>query len=212
MAPESGIEFLASPDGKLYCRIASDGKYQPRGEVKEGDRIETWAKSFLSIVKFLPHARQHASFLPVAVASGESEGPEAAAQVEITAGDTTEQLWLQRGSEDQLPQVIRTKAGNLAISFGYDTLPLGFGLRLVKFTRGVNPGGMGDASFASTVQVLDGSHEVQDEAEISMNQPLVHGRFTFYQSGMLPGDDGTAGGTMLTAAHDPGRFEKTWAA
>ena len=208
VAPEPGIEFLVAPDGKLYCRVVSDGKCQPRGEVKEGDRIDTWAKSFVSIVKFFPHARQHASFSPLAVAAGESEGPEAAAQVEITAGNTTEQLWLPRGGEEQTPQVIRTKAGNLALSFTYDTLPLGFALRLVKFTRGVNPGGMGDASFASTVQVLEGANEVRDEAEISMNQPLVHGKFTFYQSGTLPGDDDTVRGTVLTVAHDPGRFAK----
>ena len=208
VTPEPGIEFLAGPNGKLYCRVISDGKYQPRGEVKEGDRIDTWAHSFVSIAKFLPHARQDASFSPVEVTSAESAGPEAAAQIEITAGGAAQQLWLQRGGEDQLPQVIRTKAGNLAISFVYDTIPLGFALRLVKFTRGVNPGGMGDASFTSTVQVLEGSREVRDEAEISMNQPLVHGKFTFYQSGMLPGDDDAVRGTMLTVAHDPGRLAK----
>ena len=41
-----------------------------------------------------------------------------------------------------------------------------------------------------------------------MNQPLVHGKFTFYQSGMLPGDDDTVRGTILTVTHDPGTFLK----
>ena len=37
-----------------------------------------------------------------------------------------------------------------------------------------------------------------------MNEPLVHGKYTFYQSGILP--SGT--GTVLTVASDPGLFLK----
>ena len=202
--PAAGVELLATPDGKLYCRVASEGKCQPRGEVHAGDRIETWGNSSLSLVQFLPHALREVSFVPAETAEEEGESPEAAAQVEITAGGTTRQLWLARGEEGQMPQVVDTKQGRLGITFGYDTLPLGFSLRLAKFTHGLNPGGMGDESFASTVQVLDEWHDVVGEADISMNSPLVHGKFTFYQSGVLPGDRGT----VLTVAYDPGRFMK----
>ena len=37
---ESGVEFLQTPDGKLYCRVGSGGKYRPQGLVREGDRVE----------------------------------------------------------------------------------------------------------------------------------------------------------------------------
>jgi hypothetical protein len=202
--PDSGVEFLAAPDGKLYCRLCSDGKYQPHGEVKQGDRIETWGKSFLSVVSYLPHARQDFSFVPVEISGEEGESVEAAAQVEITAGGTTRQIWLQRNGQSQTPQIIETKEGKLGITFGFDTLSLPFSLRLVKFTHGLNPGGMGDASFASLVQVVDDEHKYDHEDEISMNQPLTYGKFTFFQSGASPDDTVT----VLAAAYDPGKIAK----
>ncbi len=77
-------------------------------------------------------------------------------------------------------------------------------MQLKKFTRGVNPGGMGDASFASTVHLHDEAKNIDKDQEISMNEPLVHGKYTFYQSGILP--SGT--GTVLTVARDPGLLMK----
>ena len=71
----------------------------------------------------------------------------------------------------------------------------------------MNPGMMGDASFASSVRVIDKAGNVDMPAEISMNQPLVYGGFTFYQSG----HDETADGrqvSILAVARDPGRFLK----
>ena len=54
----------------------------------------------------------------------------------------------------------------------------------------MNPGGMGDARFASTVHLHDEAKHIDEDREISMNEPLVHGKYTFYQSGILP--SGTA--------------------
>ena len=68
----------------------------------------------------------------------------------------------------------------------------------------MNPGGMGDARFASTVHLHDEAKHIDQDHEISMNEPLVHGKYTFYQSGILP--SGT--GTVLTVACDPGLFLK----
>ena len=35
-----GAQFVQTPDGKLYCRVGIDGKYRPRGAVREGDTID----------------------------------------------------------------------------------------------------------------------------------------------------------------------------
>ena len=56
--------------------------------------------------------------------------------------------------------------------------------------------------FASTVHLHDEAKHIDEDREISMNEPLVHGKYTFYQSGILP--SGT--GTVLTVASDPGLF------
>lgn len=103
-----------------------------------------------------------------------------------------------------MPVPVKTPAGTVTVSYGYESLPLGFSLNLKKFTRGQNPGGMGDASFASTIRLRDPKKKIDRTQVISMNEPLVYGKYTFYQSGILP--SGT--GTSLTVAYDPGFFLK----
>ena len=201
VAAEPAVEFLATSDGRLYCRVGN-GKYESRGEVHAGDTLDAWTDTSVSIVGFVPHAWRELIFTPVKVARGETF--EAAAEVELTAGDTTRSLWLQRGDQDGMPVPVKTSDGTLAISYGYERLPLGFSLQLKKFARGMNPGGMGDASFASTVHLHDEAKDIDQDREISMNEPLVHGKYTFFQSGILP--SGT--GTVLTVAADPGLFLK----
>ncbi len=169
--------------------------------------MDAWSNTSVSIVNYVPHARRELIFTPVKIGPHVPMGGEtfeAAAEVELTAGDTTRSLWLQRGDGGGMPIPVKTSDGTLAISYGYESLPLGFSLQLKKFTRGMNPGGMGDARFASTVHLHDEAKHIDQDHEISMNEPLAHGKYTFYQSGILP--SGT--GTVLTVASDPGLFFK----
>ena len=203
VAAESAVELLSTSDGKLYCRVGN-GKYESRGEVHAGDLLEAWPNTSLAIVNFMPHARRELIFTPVEPSRGDRESYEAAAQVELTVGDTTRMLWLQRGDQGGMPLPVKTVAGTVTVSYGYESLPLGFSLSLKKFTRGMNPGGRGDASFASTVRVQDKARDFDRSRTISMNDPLIYGKYTFYQSGILP--SGT--GTSLTVAYDPGLLAK----
>ena len=131
VAAEPAVEFLATSDGKLYCRVGN-GKYESRGEVHAGDTLDAWADTAVSIVNFVPHARRELVFTPVRVGphvpmgGGDRETFEAAAEVELTAGDTTRSLWLQRGDDGGMPIPVKTSEGTLAISYGYESLPLGF--------------------------------------------------------------------------------------
>lgn len=205
--PEPGTQFLQTPDGKLFARTAVDGRYQSRGEVKAGDEVETSAGLRLKVFEYFRHAKEKVLFRPVELARGESSGPEAAVLVEITAGGKTQQEWLKRNDENYGFRTLESPEGPLAITYGYERVPLGFTLKLDDFRRARNPGGMGDASFASAVQLIDQAQKIDRKHVISMNEPLVHGKYTFYQSGFheLPG--GTEA-TVLTVAYDPGRFLK----
>jgi hypothetical protein len=203
---ESGIEFLQTPDGKLYCRVGSGGTYRARGLVKEGDRIEMDGGFKVTLARFLPSARQEVTFEPAEVAADEN-GPDAATEVEVTAGGKTQQVWLKRGDENYGMQEIFTSQGKLTLSFGHEYLPLDFSLKLLKFTHGLNPGRMGDASFTSSVLLIDPHRNIRQPREINMNEPLTYGRFTFYQSNFQEMPDGKDAST-LTAAYDPGQFLK----
>jgi len=84
---------------------------------------------------------------------------------------------------------------------------LGFSLKLIEFRHEMNPGMMGDASFASSVRVIDKANNVDTPAEIAMNQPLVYGRF-----GLLPIElrcvARRQAGVDSQVTYDPGIFLK----
>ena len=201
---EPGAEFLQAPDGRLYCRVGAGGEYLSRGEVKRGDRIETWAGFSVSILQYVPHARREVSFLRVPGTGEDSPGLEAAALVELSLDDETEQVWIQRNGQERM---IQTPEGVLVLTFAYDQLPLGFSLKLLDFKHGLNPGRVGDASFASSVQLVDSARGLDEKRKVSMNNPLVHDKFTFYQSSFNRLGDGRDV-SILSVSHDPGRFLK----
>jgi len=205
--PEPGVEFLQMPDGKLYGRVAASGKYAPKGEIKAGVTLETAAHFKVLVRKYLPHASKKVEFLPVPRPVEETAQADAAVLLEIVAGGAKQQQWFKRHDENYGFQQIVTPKGPLAIDFGYERFPLGFTLKLVDFRRGKNPGRMGDASFSSSVRLVDRHERIDRQHVISMNEPLVHGKFAFYQSSFQELPDGQEA-SVFTAAYDPGRFLK----
>ena len=207
---QAGTEFFQTPDGKLFCRVCDGGRYASRGEVKPGDRIEAFSGFKIHLLEHLLHAKQKMEFRPVKPDELESSQAEVlgdAVHVKAVVAGETHQMWLQRGNRLHGSERIRTSKGPMNVSFGYAERPLGFSLKLLDFTRGLNPGGMGDASYASSVRLEDESRGVNLEQTISMNQPLTHGKFTFYQSSFRRAPDGRDM-SVLSVAHDPGRFLK----
>jgi len=209
----SGAEFLQTPDGKLCCRVGAGGAYQPRGEVNQGDRIAVSSDRQLSLLRYIPHARREGTFAPVELAPGETTEAEAAALVELTAADRTEQFWLGRNDAQLGVRRLQTPDGPLIIMFGYERYPLGFSVKLVDFDRDTNPNSASGASCVSHVYLSEG---VQDSDFISANDPLRtistgsplrYGAFTFHQSGsqQLPGKVDLS---ILRVTSDPGRLWK----
>jgi hypothetical protein len=204
----SGAEFLQTPDGKIHGRVARDGKYESRGEVKPGQRLETAAGFGVTVQQYIPHAEKRLSFRPIELAGGETNGPEAAALIEVSAWGTTREIWLMRFDPEHGKRTVETAERPLDVSFGYGELKLDFSLKLLDFERGLNPGGMGNASFASSVTLTDEPQGIHEEAHrISMNEPLTHGKYTFYQSSYRGLGDGREM-SILSVAYDPGRFLK----
>jgi hypothetical protein len=68
----------------------------------------------------------------------------------------------------------------------------------------VNPGREGNAAFASQVRLMDEESALDEVREISMNQPLTHGRYTLYQSGFDEGGSEKKT-SVFSVAYDPGR-------
>ncbi len=208
IAPQPGVEFLQTPDGKLYCRVVKEGSYHWQGEVKRGDTIETAADFAVSILEYLPHARQETAFRSVQPAPDETPGPEAAALVEVTAGSVTREVWIQRNDPRYGFQRIFTPEGTLELDFSHEQIPLGYSLKMLDFTRGGDPEDQAEhASIAGSVQLVDPAQGIKQELEISMDRPLKLGKFNWRLSSRQQLADGKEV-CLLTAATDPGRLLK----
>jgi hypothetical protein len=153
------------------------------------------------------HARQQVVFEPATANDDDAEGLEPAALVEVRAGGITAETWLKCNDPNYETAEINTAAGPLTVTFGHERLPLGFSLKLLKFHQGLNPGGMGAASYSSLVQLIDPARGINQRREISMNEPLLHGQYTLYQSSFTPSDDGPQT-SLLTVSADPALYVK----
>src|SRR4030042_3485264 len=122
-----------------------------------------------SIPEHPPRARSEVTYQPVELAPDENGGPEAAALVEVAAAGKTQQVWLKRADEQYGFRRVLTPEGPLLLSFGYEHVPLDFSLKLLDFRRGKNPGGKIDASFTSSVQLVDEDEGIDEKRKISIN-------------------------------------------
>ncbi len=205
--PNPGVEFLQTPDGKLFARIQRDGKLDARGEVRPGEQLALDAQITLTLAEHLPAARREISFRSVPSKPGDESSLPAAVLVRATVADAQRNLWLRQNDPEHGAQQLATPDGPVVVEFDEEQLSLGFALKLLDFRRGMNPGRMGAASFASKVQLIDENAGVEREYEVSMNAPLTHGKYTFYQSSYQELPDGREA-SILTVAYDPGGFLK----
>ncbi len=75
-----------------------------------------------------------------------------------------------------------------------------YAIHLTEFRHSVYPGTTKPKDFSSFVHLTDPSSQTKRETRISMNDPLRYSGETFYQSGFLPGDQGT----VLQVVRNPG--------
>jgi hypothetical protein len=210
VAAVPGVEFLQTPDGKLHCRVGAGGKYQPRGEVKPGDRITVSADCQVTLLKYVPRARKVELFAPVELAAGQRTDAEAAALVELKTADGSRQFWLQRNDAQRGVLGLKTPDGPLLVTFGYERRPLGFSLKLVDFQRDKKAESASGASCVSQVQLTEGAKDSEGVSannpvrRITTHSPLRYGGFTIYQAGFRPVSN-QVDLSVLRVTSDPGR-------
>ena len=109
-----------------------------------------------------------------------------------------DKLWLELGSSGQIP------LGNALYYVQYTKREVGFGfdLKLLDFQVGYYPGTMRPATYSSKVE-FEGRTQT-----ISMNEPLYHKGYAFYQSSYESDTDGTPKYSILSVNLDPGRSTK----
>jgi cytochrome c biogenesis protein ResB len=102
----------------------------------------------------------------------------------MTVDGHTEEFWIRRSASlDAVYQPVTFPTGAYEIAYDTDRKDLGFELKLDDFEVGFDPGTEKASSFASQVRLTDEAMGIRDKPiTISMNEPLTHRQWTFYQS------------------------------
>jgi hypothetical protein len=124
--------------------------------------------------------------VPVEVATGEMDQQVPACLVEMTVGRETKEVWLsgKRTNPLEPPLPRHVVFGDMIYALAYDVQRklFGFELKLEDFEIGFEPGTQQPTKFESTVRLTDKSAGIRDEKRtISMNHPMDHRGYTFYQ-------------------------------
>ena len=158
---------------------------------------------------------------PIVLPPGQMGNGIPASLVEMTVTDPedsskelTREFYIRRSATlDQSWQTVKFPNGTIyKISYDADRKPLGFELKMVDFQRGFDPGTEKASRFSSDVLLTDKSMGIEEKPiHISMNEPLTHRGYTFYQSSFIrervPGSDRETGRvqSVLQVGLNPGR-------
>jgi len=176
-----------------YIIYNKDRSLRKRGEVKQGETIETgWMGLNFRLLRYLPRSREVVKYTPSPSAS-----PAATSALKFKFRG--QEYWLG------LNATLRVYLDDRAYLFAYGNrqLELAFPLKLKKFTIGTYQGTERAASYASDVEVPG-----HGDVHISMNEPLYFQGFTFYQSSFERNEAGEPVISVLSVNHDPGRWIK----
>jgi hypothetical protein len=207
--PTDAAELMQTGDGRLLARLCSSGRYSSRGEVRVGDVLELSDGSRLEIVEHFPHARRDLKFTSDKSATRRDarNHSEPAALVEITSGAKSRQVWLRRNDPAHGRSTLTMPDGMLALSYEYESVPLGFTLELVDLHKQPMPGGSGRAAYSSKVRFVDSRRGIDELSDISVNRPFTHGSYRVYQSDSNQTAHGKSAANLVVS-YDPGRTLK----
>jgi len=124
----------------------------------------------------------------------------------MTVGNQTEEVWLARSLslDPPAPRFVSFPEATYEVKFDVDRKPLDFELKLDDFEVGFEPGTEQATKFVSQVELSDPSQGIKNQPHtISMNHPLYHRGYTFYQSRYMPEIDPHTNQTT-------GRFESVF--
>ena len=198
------IDVLAGPDHALSYRVfgrgkAGQGELRAAGAVTKGKPIVAFGggpnmpmKISFEVEDYLPSGVARDIFVPIVLPKGKKDEGIGACRVEMTVGKESKEIWLRRSlTLDPPPSSFVTfRDGVYAIAYDVDRKPLGFDLKLDDFDVGFEPGTEQATKFVSKVRLTDKSEGTKDQLHtISMNHPLYHKGYTFYQSRYQPDID-----------------------
>ena len=177
------LSFVAAPDGRLLFAAADASGAVKTGVVEPGQAVPTgWPAMGVTVDRFLPQARLARTVKPeTPPAKEERRQPAVRLHLEGPNGKS-EPEWVLWGER------VRVAYGDQPASLAYRSpeAALPFKVTLLKFNNEPYPGSRMASTFESTVRVED-PERGNFETLISMNHPLHHRGYIFFQSSFVEG-------------------------
>jgi hypothetical protein len=177
------LSFVAGPDGRLLFAAADGSGVVQTGTVEPGQPVPTgWAAMGVTVDRFVPQARLARTVKPeTPPAKEERRQPAVRLHLEGPRGKT-EPEWVLWGER------VRVAYGGEPASLAYRSpeAALPFKVTLLRFNNEPYPGSRMASTFESTVRVED-PEKGTFETLISMNHPLHHRGYIFFQSSFVEG-------------------------
>jgi len=192
------IEIIGAPDGRTFARFATaSGKSAAQELMPEKPLATPWAGKSLTLLKRYEHARIDNPLEPV---SPVREPRIPAVLVKLTSGGESSEMWVQRNTV----RPVSVHGVPYELSYGNQSMPLGFQVKLNDFRVVHYPGGRQPRSFESDVTIVDPQSGDTQQRTISMNHPVSYGGFTLYQSSYNEGRGPAL--SIFGVSRDPGRW------
>jgi uncharacterized membrane protein len=177
------LSFVATPDGKLRFSAADATGALTTGAVEPGQPVPTgWPAMGVTVDRFLPRSRLARTVSPeTPPVKEERRQPAVRLRLEGPQGKS-EPEWVPWGER------VRVAYGDQPASLAYRSpeAALPFKVTLLRFSNEPYPGSRMASTFESTVRVED-PEQGTFETLISMNHPLHHRGYIFFQSSFVEG-------------------------
>ena len=162
--------------------------------LKAGQAFQTgWMDFEFRLLEFFPKAQKEFVFTDV-------QKPSDNTLKAIRVQHAGQSVWLGQNSYARFYKEDKV----YALAYLNKTQSLGFSLKLLDFKISYHQGASKAKSYESKVEMEDGSHIL-----ISMNEPLKHKGWTFYQSSFIePKKEDDSYISVLSVNRDPGRILK----
>jgi hypothetical protein len=180
---QNHLSFVLAPDGRLLFGATGTSGPLQTGEVALGEPVATgWPGLGVTVDRFHPRAAVKRAVVPAPPPKKE-ERRNAAVRLHLeSASGATEPEWLQWGETRRL--LFGDQVASLAYRSPEAALP--FRVTLLRFNNESYPGSRMASTYESTVRV-DDPEQGTFETLISMNHPLHHRGYIFFQSSFIEG-------------------------
>jgi hypothetical protein len=216
--PDSGramLQFASSDEGQLlyrsFVRHPTEGwRWEKSGIGSRGETIRIWSgmQWRFRVKQWFPSAMAGPFVRPLdrGLLGDDAAAPPALHCV-VRRGSDKQDVVIRRSDR----QTISTEVGGRSLQIGYrpQSLELDFAVMLLRAEQTTDPGTSMPASQASHVMIVDPTVAKEPiYGVISLNEPMSHGGFTFYQSSLQIAGRDSQGKPVrrsaLVVTRDPG--------